>query len=121
MNSNSSATSDDARHPSWRRLLGFLLALNLLSALALQFAPELHHELHDKHAHDHAHHDGTGAQGHECLITLLQTGSLELTSFAPAAGILLLILLFAQALPPLIFLSQVAYRLLPGRAPPAVA
>ncbi len=118
MNSKSSATSGDARHSSWRRLLGLLLALNLLGALALQFTPELHHELHDQH--DHVHHDGTGAQGHECLITLLQTGSLELTSFAPAAAILLLILFLASALPAFISLPEVAYRLLPGRAPPAV-
>lgn len=98
-----------------------LLALNLLGALALQFAPELHHALHD--SHDHAHHDAhdaTGGHGHECLITLLQTGSIDLTSVATGAAIFLLILFLAPTLPASISLPEIAFRLLPGRAPPAV-
>ena len=48
--------------PLWLRVLGVLLALQLLGAITLQFAPELHHDLHDPaHAPDHT-----------CLITLLR-------------------------------------------------
>lgn len=97
--------------PDWGRVVGWLLALHLLIALGLQFAPSLHRDVHP---------DADSAE-HDCLLTVLQTGSVELlpvsTSIAPPAVV-------GPSIPARelrILIPALADRLLSGRAPPAFA
>ena len=98
----------NAGRPWWVRALGLLLALHVLAALAFQFVPELHHEV----------HDDADAAGHQCLVTVLQTGAVEVALTSLAIAALSLVCFFLAPALPEFRLPSVAYRLLPGRAPP---
>ena len=107
MNLRQQSTST-AHSPLWLRALGVLLALHILSALVLDASPDLHCKV----------HPDADSPDHECLATMMGEGLIE-----PAAlGLLLAALVSAvccKNLPPAEFFhTTVAYRLLPGRAPP---
>lgn len=90
--------------------MGWLLALQLLGAIAVQFSPDLHHEI-----HEHSH-----CEDHTCLVTLLQAGTIDLSVVATES--MVICPSPASSTPPRLehFPSLVAYRFLPGRAPPAL-
>ncbi len=97
--------------PSRGRVVGWLLALHLLLALGLQFAPTLHRDLHP---------DADSAE-HDCMLTVLQTGSVELLPVSPPIATPAV---FGPNIPARelqILLPALADRLLSGRAPPAFA
>ena len=97
-----------AERHSWLRPCGLLLALLLLAALTLQAFPRFHHEV----------HNDADSPGHQCLVTMLQSGGVEL---APAAAAVVATFLAWSVLRfslPEVLIPTVAFRLLPERAPP---
>jgi hypothetical protein len=90
---------------------GLLLALHLLAALAFQFVPELHHEV----------HDDAETESHACLVTILQSGAVDMAVVSVAVAVLILVCFSLPSARPEFRPPSAAYRLLPGRAPPASA
>ena len=94
--------------PLWLRALGLLLALHVLSALVLEARPELHRTV----------HPNADSPDHQCLVTMMAAGLIETTALVSLVAVLILACLgkalsFAE-----LFLPVIAFRLLPGRAPP---
>jgi len=81
-----------------------------LAALAIEAFPQLHHEV----------HSDADSPGHQCLVTMLQSGGVELASVAVAIVATLLTWTVARFSFSDVLVPAIAFRLLPERAPPIV-
>lgn len=94
--------------PWWVRAFGLLLALVLLAALAMEASPALHQAV----------HPDAGSSDHQCFVTLLASGAVEALAVVAVLAAVTLVCV-GQFSPRIeVLLSAVAWRLLPGRAPP---
>lgn len=100
--------SSTAQSPLWLRALGVLLALHILSALVLEASPGLHRKI----------HPDADSPDHECLATMMGAGLIEPTALGLLFAVLVLAVFYKDLPHAESFLPTVAYRLLPGRAPP---
>ncbi len=98
------------RKPVSHRALSLFCLVPLLLLNALAASPALHHCL----------HPDADQPDHHCAVTLLSAGKLDLASAPLVVHSLGLGWVTGDFLPPSATFVPFAYRLLPGRAPPAL-
>jgi hypothetical protein len=104
--------------PSWncregscrtaKSVLAILLALQMLTLLALAACPALHHALHSE----------SNNPDHDCLVTLFAKGQLSEAVMTPIVALVAAFVMCAVLLPGFQLRFLFEYRFAPSRAPP---